>query len=146
MRRRKAREFTLQALFAYEVNPTSPETLIKKLRENFASDSTEDQADLNFIRVLIATATEKRESIDLLIEKHSENWKLSRMSRVDRNILRLATAELLACDDIASSVTIDEAVMLAKRFGTEESPAFINGIIDQVWKNLPENPKKTKSY
>ena len=146
MRRRKAREFTLQALFAYEVNPVGLEPLVKNLRENFSSDLTQDQADFDFIRNLLTTAVERREEIDALIEKHSENWKLSRMSRVDRNILRLATAELLACDDVASSVTIDEAVMLAKRFGTEESPAFINGIIDQVWKSLPENPQKTKSY
>lgn len=146
MRRRKAREIALQALFSYEVNPVSYEQLEKNLKSNFASELNPEHVDFDFMRMILAAALDRRDEIDALVENHSSNWKLSRMARVDRNILRLAAAELLTCNDVASSVTIDEAVMLAKRFGTEESASFVNGIIDQVWKNLPENPNKAKSY
>ena len=146
MRRRKARELALQALFAYEVNPASYEQLVANLRDNFTSDLSPERLDSDFMRAVLAAALDRRAEIDTFIEKHSDNWKLSRMSRVDRNILRLAAAELLSCNDVPASVTLDEAVMLAKRYGTEESPAFVNGIIDQIWKTLPPNPSKAKSY
>ncbi len=146
MRRRKSREIALQALFSFEVNPVPYAQLEKNLKSNFASELSPEHVDFDFMRIILTSAIDRRDEIDVLLENYSNNWKLSRMARVDRNILRLAAAELLACNDIASSVTIDEAVMLAKRFGTEDSASFVNGIIDQVWKNLPENPAKAKSY
>jgi len=73
-----------------------------------------------------------KDEIDQFIERFSNNWKISRMSRVDRNIMRIAVFEILYCDDIPFKVSINEAVDLGKRYGTEESGAFINGILDSI--------------
>jgi len=73
-----------------------------------------------------------RPEIDALIERFSSNWKVSRMSGVDRNILRIAVFELIGCPDIPTRVTLNEAIDIGKRFGTEESGAFINGILDSI--------------
>ena len=72
------------------------------------------------------------EQIDQLIEQASVNWRIPRMPTIDRNILRLASFELLACPDIPASVSINEAIELAKRFGDRESRAFVNGILDRI--------------
>jgi len=87
-----------------------------------------------FADYLCRGTQERIKEIDAMIEKHSTNWKISRMTAVDRNILRLATFELLDLRDIPHSVTINEAVEIAKRYGTEESAAFINGILDKIAK------------
>jgi len=84
-----------------------------------------------FLR-LVEGVKEFQREIDALIERFSENWKIGRMSRVDRNVLRVAVYELLHCDDIPPKVSINEAIDIAKRFGTEDSGAFINGILDSV--------------
>jgi N utilization substance protein B len=70
--------------------------------------------------------------IDFLIEKYSKNWKVQRMSCVDRNVMRVAVFEMLFCPDIPPKVSINEAIDVAKKFGTEESGAFINGIVDRI--------------
>ena len=70
--------------------------------------------------------------IDAVIERYSDNWKLNRMSGVDRNVMRIAVYELLYCEDIPPKVSINEAVDIGKKFGTEESGAFINGIMDSI--------------
>jgi N utilization substance protein B len=70
--------------------------------------------------------------IDAIIERFSANWKLSRMSCVDRNVMRIAVYELLCCHDIPSKVSINEAIDVGKKFGTDESGAFINGILDSI--------------
>ena len=93
-----------------------------------------------FLR-LVEGVKEFQHDIDSLIERFSENWKLSRMSRVDRNVMRIAVYELLHCDDIPPKVSINEAIDIGKRFGTEDSGAFINGILDGVRISLEkENP------
>jgi N utilization substance protein B len=70
--------------------------------------------------------------IDALVERFSQNWKIDRMSSVDRNVMRIAVYELLYCDDIPPKVSINEAVDIGKKFGTQESGAFINGIMDSI--------------
>ena len=85
-----------------------------------------------FARDLVAAATEKSAEIDELIVSASKNWRIDRMSRVDRNILRLGACELLAFRDVPVKVVINEAVELAKRFGTAESSAFVNGVLDRI--------------
>ena len=77
--------------------------------------------------------------IDSTIEKHTDNYKLERVSAVDRSILRLAIYEILFCDDIPAVVSINEAIEIAKRFGTEESGRFVNGILDNLHRQL-RNP------
>ena len=77
-----------------------------------------------------------RAELDAHIERSARNWSLSRMPPVDRNIIRLGAYEILYCPDVPRAVAIDEAVRLAKRFGTEDSPAFVNGVLDA----LPDKP------
>jgi transcription antitermination protein NusB len=85
-----------------------------------------------FAETLVAGVAEQLEQIDQLIEKHSSNWTLDRMARVDLALLRMAVYELLYAGDVPPNVVINEAVEIGKRFGTRETPAFINGILDQA--------------
>ncbi len=85
-----------------------------------------------FFIKLVSGVSAGRPEIDTLIERFSSNWKVSRMSGVDRNILRIAVFELMGCPDIPTRVTLNEAIDIGKRFGTEESGAFINGILDSI--------------
>ena len=89
-----------------------------------------------FSNQIVEGVIRNRSEIDRLIELHSTHWKLSRMAYVDRNILRMAVYELLYCHDIPHSVTLNEAIEVAKKFGTEESGAFINGVLDNIAKEL----------
>jgi len=140
-KRRKARELALQAL--YQVDFYGGEN--RPGLELFWEEQKAGPEIRNFAQQLVEGALRRQSEIDRLIEKHSEHWKLSRMSRIDRNILRLALSELLEMDDIPYKVTIDEAIELAKKYGTSESGAFINGILDQVLKTLVKDKKIRKT-
>jgi len=87
---------------------------------------------LPFFLKLVNGVAHTRSEIDSIIERFSSNWKISRMSCVDRNIMRIAVYELLFCHDIPPKVSINEAIDIGKKFGTEESGAFINGILDSI--------------
>ena len=91
---------------------------------------------MEFARRLVRGVVEHRERIDELISSASTNWKLPRMSYVDRNILRLATFELLELDEVPPMVSVNEGIELGKRFGTSDSGGFINGILDRVARDL----------
>ena len=91
-----------------------------------------DAAAQTFARELVAAASERSAEIDDLITSASKNWRIDRMSRVDRNILRLGACERFAFRDVPVKVVINEAVELAKRFGTAESSAFVNGVVDRI--------------
>ncbi len=90
---------------------------------------------------LVEGVTAHQEELDALIRQNSEHWRLERMAAVDRNILRLALYELLHEPDVPAKVVINEAVELAKRYGSEESGSFINGILDQVRQNAGRKPE-----
>jgi len=96
-----------------------------------------------FARQLVDGVAAHRERIDALIAASAEHWRLPRLSRVDLSLLRLATFELLGRADIPASVTIDEAIEIARRFGSEDSPAFVNGVLDHIAQVLgvKEKPK-----
>lgn len=111
----------------------------------FWQDQKVGPETIDFAKKLVDGVGQRRDEINVLIETHSEHWKLSRMSRVDRNILRMAVLELLAMEDIPCKVTIDEAIELGKKFGTGESGAFINGILDQILKQLVREEKIRKA-
>lgn len=126
--RRKARELALQALFCLDINRDLSEAMLERFCEHFQPPAKVR----GFFLRLAAGTIRLRPQIDRIIEEFSKNWKISRMSCVDRNILRLAVFEMLFCDDIPQKVSINEAIDIAKRFGTEESGAFINGILDSI--------------
>jgi N utilization substance protein B len=128
--RRKSREAALQALFFIEMNPNNPfERALDIFLENFPVKA----GSRPFFFRLVQGVCEHRTEIDQVIQGHSENWRLERMSRVDRNILRMAVFEMTQCTDIPPRVAINEAIDLGKQFGTEESGAFINGILDGIF-------------
>jgi transcription antitermination protein NusB len=129
--RRHGRAYALQLLYARDGDPDTD----VRLAANSWSEEFElevEPAAQAFARDLVAAATERTREIDELIAASSRNWRLERMSRVDRNILRLGACELLAFRDVPVKVVINEAVELAKRFGTAESSAFVNGVLDRI--------------
>lgn len=130
--RRKGREAALQILFQIDVSSVTP----TQAAELFFSHLAEDHEGEVFARGLIETFDKNRGRIDTTIRDASQNWRIDRMSRVDRNILRLGAAELLSSHDIPRRVTLNEAVELAKRFGNEQSASFVNGVLDRVATDL----------
>lgn len=100
--------------------------------DHFAPEEGVTDEVREFAGQLVRGTAERAHSIDETIQRFSQNWRLERMARVDRNILRLAVFELLHARDVPPRVVLNEAIELGKRFGTEESGAFINGILDRV--------------
>ena len=96
------------------------------------------------IRCLPLGVREKRAELDRLLKRHSENWRLDRMSPVDRNILRLAAFEMQYCADVPPKAAMNEAIDLGKRFGSEESGAFINGILDSLFIEIQSGGREAK--
>jgi N utilization substance protein B len=137
-KRHRARELALQVLFQMEFNPGDPGESFDRVCKSFSPPK-----DIRpFSRLLVEGVCENKDEIDKLISKSSKNWRLDRMSRVDRNILRVAVFEVICMKDIPPKVSIDEAVELGKRFGTDESGAFINGVLDRIYSDL--SPKEDR--
>ncbi|OGL44633.1 MAG: transcription antitermination factor NusB [Candidatus Schekmanbacteria bacterium RBG_16_38_10] len=137
--RRIGREYALQFLFTIDFNKdnVTKDALDEKLSffwENLNPDSNSQSRE--FAEKLIKTTIENNKKIDTFLKEVSEHWKIDRMSAVDRNILRIGISEFLFFDDIDYDVTIDESIEIAKKFGTEKSPSFINGVLDKVKKEL----------
>ena len=128
LRRRKARELCLQILFQSELTKQAPAAVLPQ----FFRDHPHDADISEYAKALACGYWEHRTVIDETISNASEHWKLSRMSEVDRNILRMAAYELLYMTDVPREVSIDEAIEIAKRYGAEESSAFINGVLDHL--------------
>jgi len=129
--RRKSREFALQMLFEWDMARKKPAEIEKHFwKAARAADSTR-----KFAGQLFEGAVEQAESNDKLVEKLSENWRLERLAAVDRNILRLAIFELRT-GTAPAKVVIDEALELAKKFSSEEAPAFLNGVLDAARKHF----------
>jgi N utilization substance protein B len=128
-RRSRAREVALQLLFWRDLNPTAPRPAV----DNFIRERLRDPALEPFCRELHDAVVARGEEIDRLLTAAAENWRLARMAAVDRNVLRLGTAELLAtAPDAPAAVVINEAIELARRYGSKDSPAFVNGVLDKV--------------
>ena len=135
--RRRSREFALQILYRLDLAGADPERALAglwegQLEDDALSNRPAEAEEIEFTRRLVLGYAEQKSEVNALIESASVNWRLLRMPVVDRNILRLASFELLACSDIPASVSINEAVELAKRFGDQDSRAFINGILDRI--------------
>jgi transcription antitermination protein NusB len=128
-RRSRAREVALQLLFWRDLNPTAPRPAV----EDFVRERLRDPALAPFCLELYDAVVARQEEIDGLLKDAAENWRLNRMAVVDRNALRLGTAELIAqAPDAPAAVVIDEAIELARRYGAKDSPAFVNGVLDKI--------------
>ncbi len=138
--RRSGRAYALQLLYARDGDPaTDVAGAVSSWAEAFELEL--DPTAQAFARELVAAASQHAAQIDALIGAASKNWRIDRMSRVDRNILRLGACELVAFGGVPVKVVINEAVELAKRFGTAESPAFVNGILDRVATAVGRSPE-----
>ena len=126
--RSTAREAALQMLYALEAGEGPAERVIREYWREMPGDAK----DRLYADAIVAGVARHLERLDERIGSASENWRLERMTRVDRNVLRLATWEILEQPDVPRAVLIDEAVEIAKRFGTAESGAFVNGVLTRV--------------
>ncbi len=152
-KRRQARERAMQFLFQYDLNPAddiervldefwqmhrieaeqSTRKNAKPTRQTKSECAVESETELRlFADPLIRGTIEHLAKIDALIEKHAKNWKLHRIATVDRNILRLAIYEMLYREDIPPVVSINEAIEIAKKYSTQDSGKFVNGILDKI--------------
>jgi N utilization substance protein B len=132
-KRTKARERALQALYQIDVAAEGIDDALGRFWKSFEPVEREV---MELAEVLVRGVAENRRAIDGTIERISTNWRLDRMAKVDRNVLRLATFELGFLPEVPSKVVINEAIELAKRFGAGESPAFVNGILDRISQEL----------
>ena len=130
-KRRSARELALKFLYQAEFNSDSPDSELDPFLER-ANVSEEIQ---NFTQTLIENLLIHEKEVDELLKKISSKWAPDRMAVIDKNILRLGICELLFDPAIPPKVVINEAVEIAKKFGTEESPDFINGILDKIFRD-----------
>ncbi len=134
--RRRARELAMQALFYMDMRGEDPEEMLDLYCRCFSPA----KKAYPFFNKLVIGVLDAMGEIDGTIERFSSNWKISRMSCVDRNILRIAVYELIHCKEIPSKVSINEAIDVGKKFGTEESGAFINGILDSIRNVIEAEP------
>jgi N utilization substance protein B len=137
-KRTKAREYALQILYAIDITKEDPVTCI----ERFWDSTDEPSGDVKeFTEEIVTGVSDKRDDIDKLISKHATNWQLDRMAVIDRNVLRLATYELLFREDIPPKVSINEAIDIAKKFGGNDSGKFVNGVLDKINKTESRKSK-----
>ena len=127
--RTKARECALQALYQLDTAGGDAHDALAGILAHFEDVDAETTT---FAGELVHGVQAERPAIDEVIQKSSTNWKLDRMARVDRNILRLAVYEILRRGDVPTRVTLNEAIELGKKFGTEESSSFVNGVLDRI--------------
>jgi N utilization substance protein B len=128
-KRRKSRELAMQMLFQGDVGKQNPDEVRKtfwKTRDDVDDDTR------GFAEDLFRVATAREEEIDALIEEHSKNWRLARMAAVDRNVLRMAIAEILGFSGTPFPIVINEALEIARRYSAPESINFLNGVLDAI--------------
>ena len=138
-RRSRAREVALQLLFQRDVNPTVP----RKVIDRFARDRLGNPEAEAFCLGLYDGVLRHLPDVDARITAASENWKLHRMAASDRNVLRLGTYEIVfAQPPTPGPVALDEAIELARRYGSKDSPGFVNGVLDKVFRTHTEQQKQ----
>jgi transcription antitermination protein NusB len=138
--RRKSRELALQTLYACDVGDTVD---FRKVLAGIAEDQGGSDGADEYAAGLVEKTLLYRNEIDALLSSHAANWDLKRMTAIDRNILRMAVAELRSDSGVPFKVVIDEAVELAKMYGTDDSGKFVNGVIDSIRKVLPADKSES---
>lgn len=128
MRRTEARELFMQLLFQMEVQ----NDYSQNIKEKFVQEHMKDSNQMEYFNLLFESAVNNLPTIDEKLDACSENWKISRMAKVDLAILRLSAAEIIYLEDVPDSASINEAVDMAKKFGGDDSGKFINGILGKV--------------
>lgn len=143
MKRRLAREIALQSLYHIEMNDVTPEVAIETVLEEARSDNEADLAvgdgdvaGTPYLTGLVKGTSGNKERIDETLSTYLTGWKVDRLSKVDRQILRLAAYEMLFGTEVPPKVVVNEAIELAKRFGSDESGKFVNGVLGKLIKEL----------
>lgn len=131
-KRRSSRELALKFLYQTELNRGNIDEQMKLFLER---NSSQDEVEA-FMKKLVRSILKQIKEIDEIIQKFSDNWMLDRMAVIDRNVLRMGTCELLFNFSTPPKVVINEAVDIAKKYGNEDSPEFINGILDKIYKEV----------
>jgi len=135
MIRGEARELVMKLIFQMEAQ----NDYSSSIRDKFYKEYAEKESQKEYMNGLLNTIIENRDVIDSTIDKYSTNWNISRMAKVDLAITRLAVAEIMILEDVPDSVAINEAVNIAKKYSTEESSKFINGILGKIEKEKNAN-------
>ncbi|MBN3040505.1 MAG: transcription antitermination factor NusB [Candidatus Omnitrophica bacterium] len=135
--RSKAREIALCLLYQIEISKAQINDALNSYFEQYP----QKEEVIEFSTRLVQETRQNIGFLDSLVKKHVKNWEIDRMAVIDRNILRMACYELMFLDDIPPKVSINEAIELAKRFGDIDSPRFVNGILDKIYKVESKNSK-----
>jgi N utilization substance protein B len=149
MKRRLARELALQSLYQMTMNGTTADAAIdmamqEAQNENEANLAVEgEQLTDGFIRELVLGTELHKEEIDRLLVEYLKGWQMDRLSRVDKEVLRLAVYEMIYCGDVPAKVVVNEAIELAKHFGTEDSGRFVNGVLGKMIVELDQIKQRT---
>lgn len=131
-KRRKARELVLKSLYSWEISGDEPE----KIYNDLLSRTNLDPASKLFSIGLFKKVIENRKKIDGMIKENVQHWDFSRIAVIDKNILRMGLCEFLYMDDIPVKVSLDEAIELAKKYSSEDSGSFVNGVLDAIAKKI----------
>lgn len=135
MIRGEARELVMKLIFQMEAQ----NDYSSSIRDKFYKEYAQGESQKEYMNGLLNSIVENRDVIDSTIDKYSTNWNISRMAKVDLAITRLAVAEIMILEDVPDSVAINEAVNIAKKYSTEESSKFINGILGKIEKEKNAN-------
>ena len=133
-----AREGVLEALFSHQFSDVERKITINRVLENVP----ERKANLGFITNLFNNVLDNSKLADKLIEEHLQNWEFDRVAKVDKVLLKMGICEIYFLEDIPPKVTISEMVEISKVYSTDESPNFINGILDAVYKDFQKKENK----
>ncbi len=131
--RRRLREKVLQILYAYELSNDSLDLMFEDLLQDI-----EDQESKEFVKSLTLLTIKHRDEYDEMIKQVVKNWKIDRIAVIDRLLIRMATCEMLHFPEIPPKVSINEVIEIAKRYSTDQSDKFINGVLDAILKRLKE--------
>ncbi|PZE22050.1 transcription antitermination factor NusB [Paenibacillus xerothermodurans] len=149
MRRRLARELALQSLYQMEMNGVDATDAITHVVEEAQTDDegqlkqSKDVIEPEDVRALVQGTINNKDRIDQLLLDYLKGWQMDRLSRVDREVLRLAAYEMVYREDVPPKVVVNEAIELAKHFGTEESGKFVNGVLGKMIKEIEEIKAKS---
>lgn len=134
MNRAKSREYLLQLVYQMEITGDSPEETFNSFMED--NEDKKDNLDLEYIKLALEEIKINKETIDTKIKEQLVNWKLNRISKVNLAILEIAVYEILFKEDIPEKVSINEAIEICKKYSDDKSVAFINGVLDKIYKSI----------
>mgnify|MGYP001210621002 FL=1 len=140
-RRRQIREKVLQGLYAYELSHEPVELIL----ETIVNDLKKEPEVFDLAKTLFLKVIETKDEVDALIKGRVANWEFSRIAVIDKIVLRISICELLYFDDIPPKVSINEAIEIARRYSTEKSDKFVNGVLDSVLDDLKKSGRMNKS-